>query len=637
MKHPRPHLKVTAWTLLLLPAAQFASASPAPLVLTVNPAQPAGPSNFTTIQSAINSVPGGNIRPYRIDIAPGTYDERVLVPAGKEYITLNGTGATNGQVKMTAHDWNGGANGWEGSQPLRAYANNFRAQNLTLENTWGDNGQAMALKTGGDKQVFDNVQILGWQDTLYVGTGRQYFHNSTIKGRVDFLWGPGTAVFDQDNLVSRVRQNSGGYITAANTPASQTYGYVIRDSHLTAENTDGSTVTASTHLGRPWAGGGAPSSYAQVAFINTQMDDHIKPVGWHDWDNPLNQQTARYSEYGSTGAGGNSAQRASWATVMTTPEQAAFYSTTNVLAGWDPLNTPMVPVSWVGGNGNWSSAANWDSGAAPKIGQNLYIQPPSTSTVTVDSSAVGDQLAVGNSGVPSTLNVTATGNLSISGGVFLYGGSTINVDGGTVAAPTVTVDATGTTNAIYIKNNGHLNVGNWTGPWGPSGMLVINNGSFGAKGMDGAQIRMAPNSGDVATVNIVAGDNWSKTRFIETGDGTSVINQTGGTVNGTYGPHLGNTGSGTGTATYNFSGGTAYWVDPTLGKSKAGTFTVNQTGGALNKVGNTASNNDGIIAVGNAGGANATWNLSGAASINHRALALGNSGTGKFVQTGGSV
>jgi hypothetical protein len=303
-----------------------------------------------------------------------------------------------------------------------------------------------------------------------------------------------------------------------------------------------------------------------------------------------------------------------------------------VFAGWDPLNTPMVPVSWVGGNGNWSSAANWDSGEAPKIGQNLYIQPASTSTVTVDSSAVGDQLAVGKSGVPSTLNVTATGNLSISGGVFLNGGSTINVDGGTVTAPTVTVDATGTTNAIYIKNDGHLNVGNWTGPWGPSGMLVINNGSFGAKGMDGAQIRMAPNSGDVATVNIVAGDNWSKTRFIETGDGTSVINQTGGTVNGTYGPHLGNTGSGTGTATYNFSGGTAYWVDPTLGKRKAGTFTVNQTGGALNK-----SNSDGIIAVGNAGGANATWNLSGAASINHRALAIGNSGTGKFVQTGGSV
>src|SRR5213076_745884 len=83
---------------ITLASAAVSTASPAPIVITVKPAQPPGGSNFTTIQSAINFIPAGNIQPYRIDVAPGTYDERVLVPAGKEYVTLNGTGADNSQV-----------------------------------------------------------------------------------------------------------------------------------------------------------------------------------------------------------------------------------------------------------------------------------------------------------------------------------------------------------------------------------------------------------------------------------------------------------------------------------------------------------------------------------------------------------
>ncbi|MGN6370377.1 MAG: pectinesterase family protein [Phycisphaerae bacterium] len=620
--------------------AGTALANTTQMVLTVNPGLPAGGTNFTTIQSAINSIPAGNIQPYRIDISPGTYDEAVLVPAGKEYITLNGTGGDNSQVIMTRYDWDGGPNGWEGSQPLRAYANNFTVLNLTLQNTWGDNGQAMALKTGGDKQIYNNVQILGWQDTLYIGPGRQYFENCTIKGRVDFLWGPGTAVIDNSNLISRVTSNNGGYITAANTPASQTYGYVIRNSHLSAETTDGSSLTAVTDLGRPWAAG-APSSYAQVSYINNVMDAEIRPEGWYDWGNPLNQTTARYSEYGNTGPGADTTNRVPWATQLTAA-QADFYSTTNVFAGWNPLTTALVPVSWTGGGGDqkWTTAGNWDTNAAPMVGQNLYVQPDGGVTVTVDSTAVGDQLSLGKTGVPSAVNITSTGNMTISGGLFLNGGSSVVVDGGILTVPTVQVDATGTGNSITIKNNGQLNIGNWTGPWGPAGLLVINSGTFATKGMDGAQINMAPNVGDVAVVNVRDGDNWSKTRFIATGDGTSTINQTGGTINGTYGPYMGYLGTGQGTATYNMSGGTAFWLDPDMGKSVGGTFTVNQSAGTINALGATGtqySYNDGIIKVGDRANANATWNLSGTGVLNHRGMMVGVSGTGTFHQTGGAV
>ncbi|MGW1783806.1 pectinesterase family protein [Streptomyces sp. NPDC002143] len=60
-------------------------------------------------------------------------------------------------------------------------------------------GQAVALLAQGDRQVYDNVRLLGNQDTLYTkqvnyggALSRQYFTNSYIAGDVDFVFGHGT-------------------------------------------------------------------------------------------------------------------------------------------------------------------------------------------------------------------------------------------------------------------------------------------------------------------------------------------------------------------------------------------------------------------------------------------------------------
>ena len=97
--------------------------------------------------------------------------------------------------------------GTSGSATFAAFGAGFMAKNITFSND-GDEAsraahiQGVALSTRNDKLVFENVRLLGNQDTLLVGTNnvdnimRAYFKNATIEGDVDFICGRGTAVFD---------------------------------------------------------------------------------------------------------------------------------------------------------------------------------------------------------------------------------------------------------------------------------------------------------------------------------------------------------------------------------------------------------------------------------------------------------
>jgi len=73
------------------------------------------------------------------------------------------------------------------------------------------------------------------------------------------------------------------------------------------------------------------------------MSSAVRPAGWNNWNDPAKEKTARYGEYASTGAGGNTSARASWAHLLTDAE-AKTYSIENVLGGidgWNP-NTGVV-------------------------------------------------------------------------------------------------------------------------------------------------------------------------------------------------------------------------------------------------------------------------------------------------------
>ena len=173
---------------------------------------------------------------------------------------------------------------------LKIAGNGIVLENLTVENSAGEVGQAVAIHVEGDRCIFRNCRILGNQDTLYAAgqKSRQYFAGCYIDGTTDFIFGAATAVFDRCVLHSK--RNS--YITAASTPQGNDFGYVFRHCKLTAKE-----GINKVYLGRPWR------DYAKVVFLFCEMDDHIVPEGWHNWGKPEREGTVFYAEFKSLGPG----------------------------------------------------------------------------------------------------------------------------------------------------------------------------------------------------------------------------------------------------------------------------------------------------------------------------------------------
>ncbi|MCZ8522449.1 MULTISPECIES: pectinesterase family protein [Paenibacillus] len=283
-----------------------------------------GSGAYTTVQAAINSIPDNSTTTRTIYIKNGTYNEKINIPSTKPNITLLGQ-STLGTI-LTYNDTAATAGSTTNSASTMVRASNFQARDITFRNTAGPSaGQAVALYVSGDRAIFKNIKVLGNQDTLYAtGTGRQYYYNSYIEGTVDFIFGSATAVFEN----CEIRSLGTGFVTAASTDQSQKYGYVFLNSRLTKNGAGKATV----YLGRPWR------PYAAVTYINTAMDSHIRPEGWNNWGNTANEATARYYEYGSTGAGANASARVDWAKKLTS-SQAGAITAKSVLAGtdgWDP-------------------------------------------------------------------------------------------------------------------------------------------------------------------------------------------------------------------------------------------------------------------------------------------------------------
>ena len=99
--------------------------------------------------------------------------------------------------------------------------------------------------------------------------------------------------------------------------------------------TAGPAVEKGFYLGRPWR------PYAATAFVHCEHPAQVRPEGWHNWGNPTNELTARYSEYHSTGPGANPDKRVKWAGQLS-DEQAGRMTVENILRGadgWNPVQT----------------------------------------------------------------------------------------------------------------------------------------------------------------------------------------------------------------------------------------------------------------------------------------------------------
>ncbi|MDB6171891.1 MAG: pectin esterase [Chthoniobacteraceae bacterium] len=302
-----------------------------------------GSGDFKTLQEAVAAVPAMGSERVILRVRAGIYEGPVVVPTSKTLMTFKGDNAQSTIITWGRNVKDPIPVGADGTNPgVHIRGDGFRAENITFRNTSGDHGQGLAVRVDADRVVFSNCRLLGWQDTLMVNKGRQYFKDCYIEGRVDFIYGDGIAVFDQCHLHSK----NGGYVTAASTPPERPFGFVFLRCKLTGDAVpwvDPAGLTPATvwklpnaHLGRPWR------PYGSVAFIECEMGDHIKPEGWSNWGKTENEATTRFAEFGNTGPGVQPEQRVAWAKRLS-KEEAANITAKTVLAGkddWNPADEP---------------------------------------------------------------------------------------------------------------------------------------------------------------------------------------------------------------------------------------------------------------------------------------------------------
>ncbi|WP_391563910.1 pectinesterase family protein [Paenibacillus cremeus] len=327
-----------------------------------------GAKQYKTVQSALDGAPADSTKPYVIFIKNGRYYEKVTVE--KPNITL--IGESREKTKITfdlaadSKKPDGKTYGTFDSATLSVFARNFTADNMTIENgfdynanaakdakdpTKMANAQAVALRTDKDSDhaVFNNLNLLGFQDTLYAQAGTQYYQNCYIAGNVDFIFGAGQAVFDDCDIVSldRGSKSNNGYVTAASTLLSNTYGFLFIDSRIKKESPGMADNTVA--LGRPWhpttnlpdgTRAANPDAVASVAYVNCYLDSHIRTGGWDPmsgkdkdgnviWFYP---KDSRFYESGNTGPGAASNEERQ----AISDANAKDYTIAQVLGGWDP-------------------------------------------------------------------------------------------------------------------------------------------------------------------------------------------------------------------------------------------------------------------------------------------------------------
>lgn len=273
-----------------------------------------GSGTHTTLQAAFDATPaaGSGVARTYILVKPGTYRD-VACANGKGPITLYGAGSDASAVTLVAAHYNGEAKatgtsanpcnanlsgatyGTSGSASIAVYSDDFHAKNLSFANdamkavvhgagyptgASGSSGaQAVALMTQGDRLVFENVRVLGHQDSLYVKTAntgtvsRAFFRDSYVEGDVDFVFGRGTAVFDNCEiryLSTRLPDGASTAMVAPSTSPLNRHGMLFVRSRFTA---DAGAPAGKIFLARAWDEGVNSTTNPYVA--GTSPNGHL--------------------------------------------------------------------------------------------------------------------------------------------------------------------------------------------------------------------------------------------------------------------------------------------------------------------------------------------------------------------------
>ncbi len=266
-----------------------------------------------------------------ISIMPGRYCEQLRVNAAN--VMFCPVEGAEGEVKLTWYYGIGylynsvGADGhfdplngafgnkverWGCAVWIREGATNFRAKNITFENSFNqyvcdeeiaDNvtpapiidGETIyksrvetksrvgvsdfdiqtrayrergaAIYVEADRVIFENCRFIGMQDTLGDMKGRHYYKNCYIQGTADYICGAGTSVFDNCTLMSAAspKQTDEDFTFISASKVQEGLGFLFIDCNVKAFPT---AKAKHTYWGRPWGG-----STSQATFINTTVPE----------------------------------------------------------------------------------------------------------------------------------------------------------------------------------------------------------------------------------------------------------------------------------------------------------------------------------------------------------------------------
>ena len=310
-----------------------------------------GSGDFTSLQAAINAAPDCAKSRFVIYIKDGVYDEeKLIIPEGKMNLTFVGESREGTIISYHMHDgaspqtgnklpadawqkWSGNAMLVRTSATLTIIGEGCTFENLTIRNTAGPVGQALAVTVCADRTTFRDCIISSYQDTVYLWTSgkRSYFENCLVIGRTDYIYGGGIAFFEG----CEIRSWGGGWITAPSTPKDQKYGFVFNRCRFTysdgspRQGDDGHSIA----IGRPW------HNYPKVAILNSDYCDEMDPLGWPTtWGMPYSATSPdlHLYEYGNRGIRADMSTRSKWPGLRElSAEEAADYSVDKVF-GIDP-------------------------------------------------------------------------------------------------------------------------------------------------------------------------------------------------------------------------------------------------------------------------------------------------------------
>lgn len=303
---------------------------------------------FSTLTEALDSLTKDSSERVEIRIYPGIYREKVTISHSN--LHLIGMGDRASDVVISNSDYafdsmpDGSRRGTFRSYTMLVDAGDVSISNLTIENTSKDenaDGQAIALYADGDRLLFENIRLIGRQDTLFTGplppkelqpggfigpkqfapriNGHHLYRNCYICGNVDFIFGSASAVFELCVIESLARSAASsskiGYVCAPSTPEGQKTGYVFKNCRFISRECAPSTC----FLARPWR------SFAKAVFLSCEIGPHICPEGFHDWNKPEAHSTILFAAHDCSCDRGAFVPTADFATSLD-EEEVRFYT-----------------------------------------------------------------------------------------------------------------------------------------------------------------------------------------------------------------------------------------------------------------------------------------------------------------------